>query len=125
MIAPADDSDKLDIESLDITTYSAEKKSIINIPEGTDPKVVDIIGIYLSNNTDKEKQLEKFSKGQLTSAWELVIASDKGNFQPRTTVAKNVASLVKCLSGDTSVACVKQSKKVNGGTKSIKYTRKK
>ena len=125
VIAPADDSDKLDIESLDITSDSAEKKSIINIPEGTDPKVVDIIGIYLSNNTDKEKQLEKFSKGQLTSAWELVIASDKGNFQPRTTVAKNVASLVKCLAGDTSVACVKQSKKVNGGTKSSKYTRKK
>ena len=124
----ADETDKLAVENIDQPSAPGpdkpDKKPIINIPDGTDPKVVEIINIYLSNNTDKEKQLEKFSKGQLTSAWELVIASDKGNFQPRTTVAKNVASLVKCLAGDTSVACVKQSKKA-GGAKSSKYTRKK
>ena len=125
VIAPSDD--KVDVETVDQpsgpVSESAEKKPIIKIPDGTDPKVVDIIGIYLSNNTDKEKQLEKFSKAQLTSAWEIIIASVPG-LQPRTTVSKNIASLVKCLSGDTSVACVKQSKKA-GGTKSSKYTRKK
>ena len=128
VIAPSDEPD-VEVEKVDAPKPASdadksEKKPIINIPEGTDPKVIDIIGIFLSSNTDKKAQFDKFSKNQLVDAWEIIYNSDKTKFQAKSTVSKNKEMIVNCLLGNTPEICLKQSKKVSGG-KSSKYTRKK
>ena len=95
----------------------------IDIPDGTEEKVIEIINIYKSSDTDKKEKLAKYNKPQLTSAWEIIMKSVPG-LQPKSVAGKTVDQLKQCLAGDQTEKCVKQTKKAKGG-ESSKYTRKK
>lgn len=96
---------------------------IIDIPDDTEERVVEIINIYKSSDTDKKEKLAKYNKTQLTSAWEIIMKSVPG-LQPKSVAGKTVDQLKQCLAGDVTEKCVKPTKKAKGG-ESSKYTRKK
>ena len=95
----------------------------IDIPDGTEERVVEIINIYKSSDSDKKEKLAKYNKTQLTSAWEIIMKSVPG-LQPKSVAGKTVDQLKQCLAGDQTEKCVKQTKKAKGGVSS-KHTRKK
>ena len=101
----------------------APVKNGIEVPDGTDPDVAEIIAIYNSSDTDKREKLNKYKQPSLLKAWGIIEPFVNG--QSKTKVNKGgVNQLRDCLAGDTSEKCIKPTKKA-GGAKSSKYTRRK